>query len=114
MLEHRKSRRRGTHHVIPVINAITGEPVGQIGNLSVDGMLLITHRRLREDALFQFAFELPGPQGTPHRVELGMHEQWSDPAGIPGHFWSGLRIIAIETDDRAVLTAWVERREDGT
>lgn len=114
MLEHRKSRRRSTRLVIPVTNAITGETIGQLGNLSLDGMLLIADRRLREDALFQFAFELPGPGGTARRLELGMHEQWTEAAGMPGRFWSGFRIIDIANEDRNILAAWIDRREDGT
>lgn len=114
MVEHRKSRRRGTRLVIPVTNAITGQTIGQLGNLSLDGMLLIAKQRLREDALFQFAFELPGPDGATRRLELGTHEQWTEPAGMPGCYWSGFRIIDIANEDRSVLGAWIDRRDDGT
>jgi len=112
MVENRRSRRKRVPQAIQVTNSLTGETVGQVGNLSVDGMLLITSRRLPENALFQFNFELSGPGSTSRHLEIGVHEQWGEPASIPGQFWSGFRIIDIAPEDRTVLAAWVEKRDD--
>lgn len=112
MVENRRSRRKRVPQAIQVTNSLTGEMVGHIGNLSVDGMLLITGRRLPENALFQFNFELPGAGDTSRHLEIGVHEQWGEPASSPGQFWSGFRIIDIAPEDRTVLMAWVEKRDD--
>jgi hypothetical protein len=108
MTEHRRSQRKRAHHAIHVTNAITGQEIGHIGNLSVDGMLLIGNQRLLEDALFQFNFHLPsGATAQMHRLEIGVHEQWCEAASMPGQFWSGFRIIDIAPDDYNVLYDWV-------
>jgi len=74
MTEHRRSQRKRAHHAIQVTDAISGQQVGHVGNLSIDGMLLITSRKLPEDALFQFHFDLPsGVSGKAHQLELGVH-----------------------------------------
>ena len=112
MVENRRSRRKRVPQAIQVTNSLTGEMIGHVGNLSADGMLLITSRRLPENALFQFNFELPDAGGTPRRLEIGVHEQWGEPASIPGQFWSGFRIIDIAPEDRTTLAAWVEKRDD--
>lgn len=112
MVEHRKSRRKQAAYGIPVTNAISGEAIGHVGNLSIDGMLLIANRELRENALFQFSFELPSTTGTTaRRVEIGVHEQWGEPSRIPGQYWAGFRIIDIAPEDREVLAAWVNRAD---
>jgi len=112
VVENRRSRRKSAgNQNIAVIDAITDEPIGFVGNLSVDGMLLVANRALPDNALFQFRFELPTEKGTSHQFEIGMHEQWGEPASIPGQFWAGFRIIDIGFEDRAALTAWVNRQE---
>jgi len=108
VIENRRSRRKRAQDNIEVTNSLTGELVGSVGNLSVDGMLLIANRQLPENALFQFNFELPGADGAPRRIEVGVNEQWSEPAQTPGQHWAGFRIIDIAPEDRAALTGWVE------
>ena len=108
MNNHRNSQRKRAHHAIPVTDTISGHQIGHIGNLSPDGMLLISSRRLREDALFQFSFQLPSDATTRmHALEIGVHEQWSEQANVPGQYWSGFRIIDIAPEDYNVLYDWV-------
>ena len=108
MHEHRRSRRKRVQTTIEVFDAIADKPIGHVGNLSSEGMLLISNRPLRADALFQFAFALPGtPTGKPHRLEIGVHEQWNEPANIAGQYWAGFRIIDISPEDQKVLDNWV-------
>lgn len=91
-----------------VFNTMTGEPIGQIGNLSPDGMMLIASRELRADALYQFSFPLPLEHHAPIEIEVGMHEQWSEPASVPGQYWAGFRIVSISIEDQELLNEWVE------
>lgn len=111
MIENRRSRRRSTRQSIDVTDALTGESIGQVGNLSSDGMLLIANRQVPDGGLFQFAFDLPDT-APPRRIEVGVHEQWSEPANVPGQFWAGFRIIDIAPEDRTALGAWVETHEE--
>ena len=113
VIENRRSRRKSKQSGIEVTNALTEEVIGQVGNLSVDGMLLIANREMADDALFQLRFDLPGqdPGVALRTLEIGVHEQWAEPASTPGQFWAGFRIIDIAPDDRVALAAWVERHE---
>jgi hypothetical protein len=106
--EHRRSQRKRAHQAIQVNNAITGEQIGHVGNLSSDGMLLISNRQLPDDALFQLNFYLPNSQtAAMHQLEIGAHEQWCETANVPGLFWTGFRIIDISPEDFDVLNDWV-------
>jgi len=106
--EHRRSQRKRARNAIVVTNAISGQQIGHVGNLSIDGMLLISSRQLPEDALFQFNFQLPsGATAQMHQIEIGVHEQWSEAANVPGQFWTGFRIIDIGPEDYNVLYDWV-------
>ena len=59
MIEHRRSRRRRVQASIEVYDAMSEELIGHLGNLSVDGLLLVSRRPIPDDALFQFLFTLP-------------------------------------------------------
>lgn len=111
MIENRRSRRRPTQQGIDVTNVLTGEPLGQVGNLSADGMLLVANHQMADGALYQVEFELPGAT-PPRRLAVGLYEQWSEAASTPGQFWAGFRIIDIAPDDRVALGAWVEKHDD--
>ena len=113
MIENRRSRRKAARQTIAVTNAFTGEVVGTVGNLSIDGMLLMANRALPDHALYQLSFDLPGRNGSPARhMELGVHEQWTEPAAAPEQFWAGFRIIDMGTEDRVALAAWIETQDD--
>lgn len=105
-MDHRRSRRRAVETSIPVTNTMTGQVVGQIANLSVDGMMLIAHRPIRSNALYQFSFHLTDARGKPVQLEIGCHEQWGETAQT-GQYWAGFRIIDIAARDLDLLAAWV-------
>ena len=42
-------------------------------------------------------------------LEVGMHEQWAEPASVPGQYWAGFRLIDIAPHDAELLQAWVDR-----
>lgn len=109
MVEHRRAPRRRAEEVIQVVNSITGEVAGRIANLSIDGMMLVSDRPARDDALYQYTFQLPDENGQPHRYEIGMHEQWTEQANVPGQHWVGLRFIDVAAEDLIQLQGWLDR-----
>ena len=110
--QRRRSTRKPADGVIQVTDAMTAAVVGRISNLSVDGLLLLANGPVRENALFQFAFSLPDATGRPVPMEIGVHEQWTEPANAPGQFWSGFRIIDIAPEQAQLLARWIERSAD--
>jgi len=106
--EKRRSPRRRAESVIEVTDSISGRPVGRVVDLSVEGMMLLVDQPVVNDALYQFTFPLPLRGGGTRTIEVGVHEQWTDRADMPGHYWAGFRIIDILADDAAALAAWLD------
>ncbi|HXS73050.1 MAG TPA: PilZ domain-containing protein [Rhodanobacteraceae bacterium] len=109
--EQRRASRKPPLAPIEVSDALTGENIGRIGNLSRNGMMLISRRMLNADALYQVRFHLPDREGRMRLLEAGVHEQWSEPAAVPGQHWAGLRIIALSDADETVLAEWLDGPE---
>lgn len=112
MNEHRRAPRKTAYMTIPVSDAMTGQPIGRIGNLSIDGMLLVCNHAVADDALFQLAFELVDADGSPRMIEVGVHEQWNEPANVPGQFWVGFQFIDVAAGDLATIESWLGDNSD--
>lgn len=88
---------------------MTGESLGRIGNLSVDGMMLITTQALPESCLYQVQFQLQDAERRSHRMELGIQCLWSEAALTEHSHWIGCKIVDISPEEQDLLDAWVER-----
>ncbi|MEO6799644.1 MAG: PilZ domain-containing protein [Rhodanobacter sp.] len=93
-----------------VTDVIRDEVIGHLGNLSSGGMLLITSQAPRSEALYQVSIALPATgralvQSQP--IEVGIQEQWHEPAASSGQVWAGFRIVAITDADAARLESWL-------
>lgn len=103
--ESRRMPRRVVTGLIEVVDVMTEEPIGHLGNLSVGGMLLIARVPLVEDALYQLRFSLPGNEGQ--AIEVGAHLLWRDDASAPGQSWAGLRFLGLAPQVTRSLREWV-------
>lgn len=107
--QRRAERKRASVNAI-VTDVISGMPLGHLGNLSSTGMLLICAQPPRSEALYQVSMTLPGSgrmlaQSQP--IEVGIQEQWNEPAASSGQIWAGYRIVAITDADAARLETWL-------
>lgn len=107
MNEFRRARRRKLNHNVDVIDTMTTQSVGQLGDLSETGMLLIVSRPLTSDGLYQLRFRLSNAEGSTQTLDVGAHELWSDEAAAPGQIWAGLRFIDVSSRDLGFIRRWV-------
>jgi hypothetical protein len=114
MIEKRRGPRKRLDVQLQVSDAMTGNVVGQLSNISLEGLMLVTHAPIVDDALYQFTFQLPDSHGRLHPVEVGVHELWSERATMQGRSWAGFRIIDISPGDLLVLREWMMRAEGPT
>ena len=108
-VEYRRAKRKRAQETIEVVDTMTEQVIGRIGNISESGMMMLAHVQLTEDALFQFRFGLPDGSSRGRQIEVGSHQLWSDAASQPGQFWAGFRFIDISPEDAAQLHAWIEQ-----
>ncbi|MEO7934786.1 MAG: PilZ domain-containing protein [Dokdonella sp.] len=107
MNEYRRSPRKDAFVTIPVINKMTGEVMGRIGNLSADGMLMVCDEDVADGALFQLGFELVNGDGRPQAIEVGAQEMWAETANVPGQYWAGFHFIDVSDHDLDTIESWL-------
>ncbi len=104
--ESRRMHRRDVAGMVDVIDTMTAETMGHLGNLSVGGMLLIASVPLVDDGLYQCRFVLPDTSDG--SIEVGAHMLWVQSASAPGQSWAGVRFLGLDPDTTRRLRAWCQ------
>jgi len=105
----RQSERRNVHEPVVVVDAMTEQTVGRLGNISESGMLLVASAPLQEDALYQLRFDIIDSLGRAVPIEVGAHLLWIGSANTPGQSWAGVRFLTIGDSHLEVLRHWISR-----
>jgi hypothetical protein len=103
MRERRHLARRGADEVIQVWNINTDQPLGQIVNLSREGLMLIGHQAVESHLIFQLELRLQQPRRGHSRLLLGAESQWCSETSEPGHYWTGYQIIDISLGTAEII-----------
>ncbi|HYM87392.1 MAG TPA: PilZ domain-containing protein [Pseudoxanthomonas sp.] len=109
--ESRRAERRNVHESVAVIDSMTEQVIGRLGNISESGMLLVASAQLHDDALYQLRFEIIDRTGHMVAIHVGAHLLWVGSANTPGQSWAGLRFLTVEESQLAVLRHWISRPE---
>lgn len=89
-------RRRIQRHQLPyylkVFNRITDKPLGYIGNLSCEGLMLISQSPLLVGARFDMRLKIPAADGQWRPIDFHATCQWSKEDVTPGSYDSGFHL----------------------
>ncbi len=101
--ERRKSDRVDAHNEgLRVFNVIDDQPLGLVGNLCDEGLMLITHRELFANGILQMRVDMPQYLNEPS-ISVGAKVLWCTPANSPNEFWVGLEIIDVSDTGRQAI-----------
>ncbi|GGM05129.1 PilZ domain-containing protein [Pseudomonas asuensis] len=94
MKQNRHIERHQLPYFLKVFNRFTDRPMGYLGNISLDGMLLISQLPLLVGAKFELRLKVPGQDGQLHFIDFDASCQWSREDVTPGYYDSGFSISA--------------------
>jgi hypothetical protein len=94
MKQNRHIERHQLPYFLKVFNRFTDRPMGYLGNISLDGMLLISQLPLLVGAKFELRLKVPGKDGQLHFIDFDANCQWSREDVTPGYYDSGFAISA--------------------
>ncbi|MCU0755005.1 MAG: PilZ domain-containing protein [Xanthomonadales bacterium] len=106
----RRHARKPVSHALMISNGMTGETLGRVGNLSADGMMLITSRPMHEGWYYQVGFSLQVGAVPPRRLDVGIQCLWTEAARTAGTYWTGCKIIDIAPEEQQILLRWIEQQ----
>ncbi len=99
----RKHYRHSLRNSVSVAEQGSESPLGLVVNLSQEGIMLVNHKPLQPDCLYQIRLNINAgviDNGPECQIDMGIDCLWSSPAeGKASMYWSGCQIIDIADDD---------------
>jgi hypothetical protein len=94
--------RRIKRHQLPcflqVSNRYTGKTLGFLGNISEEGLMLISDLPLLVGAVFALSLQVPGDESGRRTLDVSARCLWSHEDETPGHFDSGFSLEIAPTE----------------
>ncbi|MEJ1381806.1 MAG: PilZ domain-containing protein [Candidatus Sedimenticola sp. (ex Thyasira tokunagai)] len=103
MSEQRQYPRKFSSSRVSIFDLGSQEPLGNLGNLSATGLMLITDRELRPGHIFQLEMTLLGEEGEEYTFTFGAESLWVQRISSSEHSWVGLQIIDMAESDTALI-----------
>lgn len=109
----RKHPRHALRDTVIVLDQSTGEPVGTVANLSLEGLMLVNNKPLHADSLYQLCLQVPEglmPGQPAWEIRMGVDCLWNSPAEnvTAATYWSGCQIIDISDTDFARIQQLID------
>jgi hypothetical protein len=96
----RKLERREINQTIDVMDVINGGKFGELINITVEGLMMMTDSEIPTQSIYQFSIKLPVELHGSNTVELGADCLWCRKDENFHRFWAGFQII--DASDTAV------------
>lgn len=111
------SRRKHPRHVlrnaVSVVDQVSGESIGMVANLSLEGLMVVNNKPLHADCIYQVCLSIadgviPGYPGG--EIRMGVDCLWNSPAENveAATYWSGCQIIDIADSDFEMISQLIE------
>ncbi len=104
--EQRRQKRVSIPEHPQILDAHSGEVLGQLVNLSVDGLMAMGPRCIACGSICQMRIPLM-KGGEKVEIQIGVESLWCEDANDSGSHWSGFQIIDISPEHQEILNSVV-------
>ena len=108
MNEHRRLKRRHLLYYLRVIDRDAGQPIGNLVDITAEGLMLISPHPLGTGRVYRLRMELP-PEVTPDdRLELDAESVWTRRDVNPALHVTGFRLLEPATASRHAIELLID------
>lgn len=104
----RAQERRELNNPITVQDIINDRPIGELVNISANGLMLICDEQIETNSIFQFSMTLPKEINGQSRLDIGVDCLWCRKVDNFNRYWAGFQIIDAADDTQAVIELLIE------
>lgn len=105
MFTERRIERHQLPYFLRVFNRFTDKPIGFLGNVSKEGLMLFSPLPLLVDGMFELRLKIPGRDGQLHQIDLAAQCQWCREDVTPNTYDSGFVLLQPPTEYSALIIA---------
>ena len=102
--EQRRQRRVTIPEHPQILDAHSGKILGQLVNLSVDGLMAVSPRGIKCGTVRQVRVPLIVGEHSVE-IQLGIESLWCEDANESGSHWTGFQIIDISPEHQIILNS---------
>ncbi|MBK5415977.1 PilZ domain-containing protein [Pseudomonas sp. TH31] len=92
MFTERRIERHQLPYFLKVFNSVTDKPIGFLGNVSEDGLMLISQLPMMVGADFDLRLKIPGSDGCQQVIDVRAYCLWCHEDATPHHYDTGFRL----------------------
>ena len=92
-MNERKYERKELNRPITISDTINGGDFGELINVTVEGIMVMTDREIPTHSIYQLALQLPLAINGSDTIELGADCLWCRTAENFHRYWAGFQII---------------------
>ncbi|WP_434561543.1 PilZ domain-containing protein [Pseudomonas sp. Z4-20] len=92
MYKERRIERHQLSYFLEVFNGINDKPIGFLGNVSENGLMLISHLPLMVGAHFDLRLKMPADDGPQQHIKVKATCLWCQEDVTPQHFDAGFSL----------------------
>ncbi len=105
----RKRQRVYLGEAIDVIDLLKGCTVGEVVNITIEGLMLAMNEKAVPGNIYQFALSLPEAIDEQRVISLGADCLWASDNSIAGRHWAGFQVIDMSAQGEALVSTLIER-----
>jgi len=99
MKNRRRLERKRPNQLISVYDVTTGDNLGRLANITTDGIMLVSQKRISVGGVFQLQMVLDDPVNGVDSVGFGAESLWTSAADEEEDYhWTGFQIIDISSE----------------
>jgi hypothetical protein len=92
MFTDRRIERHQLPYFLKVFNSVTDKPIGFLGNVSADGLMLISQLPMMVGADFDLRLKIPAGNGCQQVIDLTACCLWCHEDATPHHYDAGFSL----------------------
>ncbi len=108
MFTNRRIKRHQLTCFLRVFNRLTDKPIGYLGDVSEEGLMLISQLPMMVDVDFELRLKIPGPEGDMHAIDLTATCLWSHEDINPQQYDSGFSVLQAPVEYGQLINALLQ------
>jgi hypothetical protein len=105
MFTNRRIERHQLSCFLQVFNRLTDKPIGYLGNVSAEGLMLISQLPMMVDVEFELRLKIPTAGGDFQAVDFTATCLWSHEDINPQHYDSGFSVVEAPAEYGQLINA---------
>jgi hypothetical protein len=105
MFTDRRIERHQLPYFLRVFNSVTDKPMGYLGNVSGDGLMLISHLPMMIGADFKLRLKIPASDTCLQVIDLCACCLWCHEDATPHHYDAGFVVIQAPPEYAQLVSA---------